>query len=784
MVKSCSSIFQCLLKPLLPAVMFSLFFSGLVQSQSTHQMSSGEILHGMKKLAVLGSVLYVAAHPDDENTRFLAYMARERQYRTGYLAMTRGDGGQNLIGEEQGVELGLIRTQELLAARRVDGAEQFFTRAYDFGYCKSTEEALSLWDKEKVLSDAVWVIRNFRPDIIVTRFPEDNRAGHGHHSASAVIAREAFIAAADPTRFTEQFTFGVGPWQAKRILWNTYSFGSTNTTSDDQLKIDLGGYLSLLGKSIGELSAEGRSKHRSQGFGSASSRGSSTEYFLYTMGDKAKQDLMDDIVDGWGRVEGGTSIAAKVDALIAGYNMNDPSASLPALIEIKKELANLKDEYWKKIKMAEVDGLIQMAAGIHFEALSDRQLVKLGDSLKLNLAIINRAPVAVKLDAVEVNGQKRDVGLILKKNINWTSIISVPAPPTLSQPYWLVNEMNKGYFNVNDQRLIGMPENKPSFMVKASLIIAGSTITYDFPINFRVVDPAKGEFFHPVSVVPAQTVSAAPTPVLINHAASKSEISKHAAMVENTTGSPVLRKIEYEHIPSIVYFKKGDRLVISADIKTTGKKIGYIVGAGDRIPEMIKLMGYEVTELSKADVYEEKIAQYDAIVLGVRAYNVHEWLIGKNEILMNYVRNGGNMVVQYNTNNYVGPLSTGIGPKPFNINRGRVTDEDAAVMILDEKDTVMSYPNRISSADFSGWIQERGIYFAEAFDKDYKPLLAMHDKGEADLKGSLIVCKEGKGRFIYTGLVFFRQLPAGVPGAFRLFANLISNPNLKVNGTK
>ena len=784
MVKYYSKTFLWLLKPLLLAALISLFFSGFVQSQPTHQMNSGEILHGIKKLAVLGSVLYVAAHPDDENTRFLAYMARERQYRTGYLAMTRGDGGQNLIGEEQGVELGLIRTQELLAARRVDGAEQFFTRAYDFGYCKSTEEALSLWDKEKVLSDAVWVIRNFRPDIIVTRFPEDNRAGHGHHSASAVIAREAFIAAADPTRFTEHFKFGVGPWQAKRILWNTYSFGSTNTTSEDQLKIDLGGYLPLLGKSIGELSAEGRSKHRSQGFGSASSRGSSNEYFLYTMGDKAKQDLMDDIVDGWGRVDGGSSIAIKIDALIGGYDMNDPSASLSALVEIKKELANLKDDYWKKIKMAEVDKLIQMAAGIHFEALSDRQLVKLGDSLKLNLAIINRSSVLVKLDAVEVNGQKQDVGLVLKKNINWTSIISVPAPPTLSQPYWLVNEMNKGHFNVTDQRLIGMPENKPSFIVKASLIIAGSTIPYEFPINYRVVDPAKGEFFHPVSVVPKLTVSVAPTPVLINHAASKSENSKHAAKAENETGLPVLRKIEYEHIPSIVYFKKGDQLVISADIKTTGKKIGYIVGAGDRLPEMIKLMGYEVTELGKADIYEEKIAQYDAIVLGVRAYNVHEWLVEKNEILMNYVRAGGNMVVQYNTNNYVGPLSTGIGPKPFNINRGRVTDEDAAVMILDEKDTVMSYPNKINSVDFSGWIQERGIYFADAFDKDYKPLLAMHDKGEADLKGSLIVCKEGRGRFIYTGLVFFRQLPAGVPGAFRLFANLISNPNLKVNGTK
>ena len=755
-----------------------------VHAQQQHQMSSGEILHAMKKLGVVGSVLYVAAHPDDENTRFLAYMARERQYRTGYLAMTRGDGGQNLIGDEQGVEIGLIRTQELLAARRVDGAEQFFTRAYDFGYSKSTEEALRLWDKEKILSDAVWVIRNFRPDIIVTRFPEDNRAGHGHHSASAVIAREAFVAAADPARFTEQFKYGVGPWKAKRILWNTYSFGSTNTTSEDQFKLDLGDYLPLLGKSIGELSAEGRSKHRSQGFGSASSRGAAMEYFVHTLGDKAQKDLMDGVVDSWDRIAGAASLKSKINALIAGYDMNEPSTSLSLLVEVRKELSVIKDEYWKKIKSAEVDHLIQMCAGIHVEALSDRQLVKQGDSIKLNLAVINRSSVNTELKAIEVNGKHIDVGVSLKKNINWATNYSIPAISEISQPYWLVNEMNKGNFNVYDQYLIGKPENKPPFLVKVTLKIAGEILHYEFPVSYRVVDPAKGEFFHPVSILPAKTVSSAPPPIIVNSTSKLKESDKNSNTKNNVTAPPVLRKIDYEHIPSIVYFKKGDQLVISAEIKTSGKKIGYIIGAGDRVPEMIRLMGYEVTELSKADIFEERLAQFDAIVLGVRAYNVHDWLVQKNDILMSYVRNGGNMVVQYNTNNYFGPLNTGIGPKPFNINRGRVTDEEAEVVILDDKDPLMNYPNKITAQDFSGWVQERGIYFADGFDKDYKPLLAMHDKGEADLKGSLIVCQEGKGRFIYTGLVFFRQLPAGVPGAFRLFANLISNPNLTVNGSK
>ena len=365
-------------------------------AQKQQQWSSGEILHAMKKLNVLGSVLYMAAHPDDENTRLLAYMARVRQYRTGYMAMTRGDGGQNLIGNQQGFELGLIRTQELLAARRIDGAEQFFSRAFDFGFSKRTEEALGFWDKEKILSDAVWVIRNFRPDIILTRFPEDSRAGHGHHSGSAVIAREAFIAAADPTRFPEQFKYGVTPWKVKRIMWNTANFFGNNTTAENQMKIDVGDYIPLLGKSIGEISSDSRSQHRSQGFGSAATRGAAMEYFSHTLGDKAEKDPMEGIDCSWNRIEGGGQIAAKVDQLIKSYDVNNPSASLSQLFEIRKSLAGISDAYWKKLKTAEVEKLIKMVMGLHLEAISDKQYVKQGDTLKVSLTVndqIGRAHV-------------------------------------------------------------------------------------------------------------------------------------------------------------------------------------------------------------------------------------------------------------------------------------------------------------------------------------------------------------------------------------------------------
>lgn len=727
-------------------------------AQKQHQMNSGEILHHMKKLNVLGSVLYVAAHPDDENTRLIAYMAKERQYQTAYLAMTRGDGGQNLIGNEQGIELGLIRTQELLAARRIDGGQQFFTRAFDFGYSKRTDEALAIWDKEKVLADAVWVIRNFKPDVIITRFPEDSRAGHGHHSGSAVIAREAFVAAADPGRFPEQFKYGVGPWKAKRILWNTFSFGTTNTTAENQMKIEVGQYIPLLGKSIGEIAAESRSQHRSQGFGSASTRGTSTEYFIPILGDKAEKDPMDGIDQSWNRVKGGDVISKQVDALIASFDPQHPENAITKLIAIKKDLNNIDDSYWKKIKSKEVDQLIVMCSGLHIEALANKKQIKQGDTLQISLTINNRSGADVKMQEASLNGIVAQEQTQLKKNSNWVQIFSLPisASEKPTQPYWLVNEMNTGFFNVNDQTLIGDAENKPTFQVHVKLNVQGENLEVLQPVQYRFVNPAIGEFFHPVYVVPGKED-------------------------KNT----VMHEIEYEHIPSLLYYADNKQIVLPTNLKTTGKKIGYLVGAGDKVPSALEMMGFEVVELGKNDIYAEKLKQFDAIVVGVRAYNVNEWLNEKHAILMAYVNEGGNMVVQYNTNSFAGPLAKmKIGPKPFAISRGRITEEDAAVKFVDPNHPLLNFPNKITQDDFNGWIQERGIYFADGFSNDYKAVLSMHDQGEEDLLGSLIVRNEGKGRFIYTGLSFFRELPAGVPGAYRLFANLVSNPNRKLNESR
>jgi len=809
-----------------------------VNAQAPATYSSADILSGLKKLNVLGSVLYFAAHPDDENTKLLAYLSKEKLYRTGYLSLTRGDGGQNLIGNEQGVELGLIRTQELLAARRIDGAEQFFSTAFDFGFSKSTEEALKTWGEEKILANAVWVIRKFQPDVIITRFPEDSRAGHGHHSASAVIAREAFIAAADPKRFPEQFAFGVKPWQAKRILWNTFNFGGANTISEDQFKIDIGGYNALLGKSYGEIAAQSRSQHKSQGFGVASSRGQSYEYFKTTLGNAPKTDLMDDVNTTWNRVEGGKVIAAQIDAIIKNYSSAEPGKSVPALVTLYQSINKLKDGYWKEKKLAEVQQLIEACAGLYMEASTNQEYAVQGDSMPVNLNINNREDVKISLIKAEINNKevagKQD--LEADKSFSFPTMLSVATNNTLSQPYWLVEPMQKGSFTVNDQTLIGKPQNDPAFEATFVISVNGQELTYKKPLFYKFTDPVKGELYEPLVILPAYRVEI-PSPLnmmvsgsgktftqevkyIANKDVSDVKIyENNKLLVDDSKGlkkgqyaifsrafdfntvdgklnndevdfnyyqqpekdaAKVLRKIQYDHIPNINYFSNAVMRNVIVNVKTVGKKIGYIKGAGDKVPEALAQMGYDVTFLDEKNIASGNLSQYDAIITGVRAYNIYDWLNTYHSLLMQYVENGGNLIVQYNTSNQLGSVKGKIGPYDFGISRARITDENAAVKILQPDHQILNFPNKITSKDFDGWIQERSIYHASNWDKHYETIFSMHDSGESDDEGSLITTKYGKGTFVYTGLVFFRELPAGVPGAYRLMANIIAlNKNQK-----
>ena len=832
---------------LLTVTLFSfILFISHTQAQAPAAPTSADIFLQLKKLNVLGSVLYIAAHPDDENTRLLAYFSKEKQYRTGYMSLTRGDGGQNLIGDEQGVELGLIRTQELLSARRIDGAEQFFGTAYDFGYSKNATEALRIWNHDKMLSDVVWVIRQFQPDVIITRFPPDERAGHGHHWASSILAAEAFTAAADSSRFKEQFQSGVKPWQAKRILWNTYNFGGNNTTSPNQLTIDIGTFNPLLGKGYGEIAAESRSQHKSQGFGSLKQRGQSTEYFSLTNGSPALHDVMDSVNTSWTRISGSTNIQAAIDSIIENYNFEHPENSLVGLVNLYNQLSEFTvyhpGSYWGSRKMEEVKNIIAQCAGLFLEATTNKQYAITGDTLAVSFTTNKRNNANVTLNDIELDSYDTTLNILLPTNNN--VIVNTQFPvrkdKPLYQPYWLQNSHLQGSFIINNQMMIGKSENDADYSATFSVAINGTILRYRRPVQYKFADAIKGEIYEPLRVITPFAISAmpgiallnvkpqsgeAPEPelkitvksnitaarlpvtvkamqkdkiiyskdTLINAEAGKeylfttgikkiiSEKSDPNIQVSvdvkrnniTSTYSNYLRTIHYDHIPDISYNFKDNVRLVTEEIKTVGKNIGYISGAGDKVPQALLQMGFAVKLLGENDITPSNLKQFDAVISGIRAYNLLAWLPAKYDVLMNYIKEGGNYIVQYNQQDVV---TQNIGPYPFVISRTRVTDEAADVHQLLPNNKVFNYPNKISFPDFKGWLQERSIYQAQNLDAHYAAPIGMHDPNEEETNGSLIISPYGKGNFVYTGLVFFREMPAGIAGAYRLMANLIALP--------
>ncbi len=816
------------------AIVFLTFVvtSFCLTAQSPQSWSSAEMYLALRKLNVTGTVLYVAAHPDDENTRLITYFSKEKLYRTGYLSLTRGDGGQNLIGDEQGIELGLIRTQELLAARRVDGGEQFFTRAIDFGYSKTPEETFSKWDKEKILSDVVWVIRQLQPDIIVTRFPVTGEGGHGHHTASAILANEAFTAAADATKFPEQLQY-VKPWQAKRVLFNSFNFGGNNTITNNQFKIEVGGYNPLLGKSYGEIAAESRSQHKSQGFGVPASRGESFEYFSTTRGDEPINDIMEGVDVSWARVPGGAMVTRKIEELVKAFDLLHPEKSVRGLVELFQLVNKLPESNWKKQKLEEIQTLIAQCSGLFIDVTTHVPYVVQSDSVRFNFSFINRAGADILLHSVKLDSFDSTLTTSLHKNRNFSFYKTLPVTVPVTQPYWLRQQQQEGHFTVDNQLLIGKPDVVPAYTATIELTIDGQVLRYPITARYKYTSPVRGELYQPLTVLPAVELSFAKENTIVRNnktaavqlianankkADSPHEIitafpaTKWKADKSSFTYSPVVkattnyaiqlnplqkgsasdrltaklkngntfekaiqrRRIAYEHIPDIVYFKEATMNLAQLDLKTEHKTIGYITGAGDKVPEALEQMGYQVVLLTSKELAATDLSRFDAILTGVRAYNTHEWMSDYYDKLMEYVKNGGNLIVQYNTNSNAGPLRLKIGPYPFTISRTRVTDEQAAVTFLNPAHPVLNYPNKITQQDFQGWVQERSIYHAAGFGKEYEPVFSMNDTGEQPDNGSLIIGKYGKGYFTYTGLVFFRELPAGVPGAYRLLANIIA----------
>jgi len=814
----------------------------IANAQAPKSYSSSELLLQLKKLNTVGSVLYIAAHPDDENTRLIAYLANGKCLRTGYLSLTRGDGGQNLIGPEQGVELGLIRTQELLAARRIDGGEQFFTRAYDFGFSKTPEETFEKWNRDSILSDMVWVIRKFRPDIIITRFATDGSGGHGHHTASAILAEEAFAAASDSNRFPEQLQM-VQVWQSKRLLHNsTARFRDPKADMTGFLKLDVGGYNALLGKSYGEIAAESRSMHKSQGFGSAKQRGEMFEYFKPIKGDTASlKEIFDRMDFSWKRVKGGGNVGKLCEKAMAKFNINKPDTIFSVLSEILAEFSAKQLITSYPDKMMLLQNLILDVCGVSIDITCNEPQISTGTFNKITVSAINRSHKNVELTKIYLPGVLKSVFMYwdttLSKNLipnqmfsynTYTSLKFMVGDKKLSQPYWL-ESMPNGIFHINNQSFIGIPEMGLNNFSEMHLKINKTGVAKIYNIQYRSVDPEKGELYRPLVITPPailtleneviafgdnnkkqvgvrvragkdslqaiiklqiptgwksepaeirvtlikkndeQSVSFELTPP------STTDVGKVKAIAE--VGGEVytksMREIKYNHIPVQTWFPEAEAKLLKLDLVKKSKRIGYIPGAGDQVAQCLSQVGYEVVTITDDMLNTDDLKSFDAIITGVRAYNTNTLLTFKKQKLMDYVNQGGNLIVQYNTNSFAGPFKGDMGPKPFKLTRDRVTDENATINFALPNHPVLNSPNKITDKDFEGWVQERGIYFAGDIDSSYACPLFLNDKNEKPNKGSLIITKHGKGHFIYTGLVFFRELPAGVPGAFRLMVNMI-----------
>lgn len=821
-------------------VFLSSIAGGLLLAQTPSPPSS-EVLLGLKKLATVGTALHVAAHPDDENTLLLAYLAKERNVRSAYLSLTRGDGGQNLIGAEQGYNIGIIRTQELLAARRVDGAEQFFSRAYDFGFSKTKDETLQLWNSDKILADVVWTIRKLQPDVITTRFPPDPRAGHGHHQSSAYLAEKAFALAADPSAFPEQLTH-VKPWQAKRIVWNTFSRGFQNQPPAEEkspyISLEIGGYNPFMGKSYTEVAAESRSQHKSQGFGSSANRDTRIDHFLHKGGEIASKDLFDGVDLTWKRIPGSGQVEALIQRTIAEFDYQAPSKSLPLLLQIRKELLKLdQKQHYVPIKLKEVEQLIVQVLGIWMETNPADFAASPGDPMRLSIQVVNRSSMPVSLHSLRWTGAQRDslVNRMLPYHeaSNFTITTTLPASITISQPYWLEKPLNGGIFEVADPLKIGLPENPSETTTTFTLKFDDQLISYTLPWTHKTTDPVDGEIYRPFEIRPTVTATltepvylwtdrqAKPVTVLLHNHREKvsgklslkvpanwtvspaqldftltdkySEktltfmVSPGSANVEasvepiltlngSTQAARAIRTIAYKHIPTQTIFPEATAKAAKINVQTLAKKIGYIAGAGDEVPAALQQIGCMVVMLTEAELNKD-LSSFDAIIVGVRGYNTEERLRYNQEKLLAYVKNGGTMVVQYFTPSSGfsrGPKVKEVGPYPFKVGRDRVTEEDAEVRFLIPNHPILNKPNKITSADFERWIQERGLYFAEEWDPNYQAILSSNDTDEAPKDGSLLYARHGKGHFVYTGLSFFRELPAGVVGAYRLFANIIS----------
>lgn len=808
-----------------------LFISANLFAQQPQKLSSNEIYHEIQKLNFLGSVLYVAAHPDDENTKLISYFSNEVKANSAYISLTRGDGGQNLIGAEMGELLGVIRTQELLKARSIDGGKQFFSRAYDFGFSKVPEETFEIWDKQQVLEDLIQCIRDFRPDVIINRF--DHRTPgttHGHHTASAILSLEAFDVLKNEKNAPRRLFYNTSPW----AFPSQEAFDKADKSN--HVVIDANVFYPLKGKSNGEIAAFSRSQHKCQGFGATGIRGSENEYLELVKGDlpKGQKDVFEGINTTWTRIPNGKAIGEILEKVEKNFNFQNPSVHLKDLTRAYLLIEKIEDSYWREQKLNHIKEIILACSGLYLEAVASSESVTKSEKFDLNFEIVNRSNSTIKLKEISFFGKNLSKNQILQNNKSFTfkeQNISVPANTEYSNPYWLKNEKTKGMFVVEEESLRNLPQTENDFPVIFRLEIEGTPIEFTKNIVYKFNSPENGETYRPFVVLPDVVVSFA-NDVLVFADNNPKEISaKVKALGDNTKGtvsvetskdwtiSPKeipfdiqkkgeesfvkflltppstpdnttlniiaktngktynqeLIEIDYDHIPKQSILKPAKAKATRLDLKKSKQNIAYLMGAADEIPQGLEQIGYNVKLISVNEITTENLANFETVILGIRAYNTISELKLKSKILNNYVEKGGNVIMQYITTGYRGKPTylSDFAPYKLKIGRERVTEEDAKITFTNATHKVLSYPNKITQEDFEDWIQERGLYFGAEWSKEFEPVFSMNDKNESKKEGSLLIAKHGKGHFVYTGISFFRQIPNGTDGAFRLLVNLI-----------
>ncbi|MFN2565176.1 MAG: PIG-L family deacetylase [Gemmatimonadaceae bacterium] len=864
----------------------------LVTAQADRERGAAALGELIRGLGVTARVLMIGAHPDDEDTNLITWLARGRGVETAYLSLTRGDGGQNLIGNELGEALGVIRTEELLAARRIDGGRQYFTRAYDFGFSKSAEETYRHWPKDSILRDVVTVVRAFKPHVIIAVFTGTPRDGHGHHQVSGLLAREAYDVAGDTVRMpTSINAWHLPPWTPLKF-YRSSRFAPDSAT----LRFNVGEYDPLIGRSYAEIAAESRSQHKSQGFGALQRRGVVWDYLRReatrvnaqqeARSERSLFEGIDTTIAGLKREERDPRFRAAIEALDSAVRgvqratyWRDPAAAVPLLAEVMTwtfagGMANMTSGMIDSATNTQFDPspavraaydqigrraqrALRLATGVAVDAEVERELVAEGDSTRLTLAVYNRGGVPLRAGPAEFFGCPRGEeeinprrtpraerrppaifdsgGTILPDSVRvWRAWLCGAAG---GSPRWLQEPRIGDMFEVGPALVSeGEVEEERTLLVDFALTRGEGAgwplFQYEPRIVRRFADPVRGEVRRPVAIVPEISVlldrsvelaranvpldrmvrvhlrSAATAPrdvsVQLRAAAGLTvdSATRTLSLPPGGTATVTFRlrgrlrpgqhrlaaaadaaghrytvgytTIDYEHIRPRRMFRPAITELVAADVAVpAGLTVAYLPGVSDNVAPAIEQLGIPVTLVDAAALPQLDPARTPVLVIGPRAYEANDTLVTNAAAVLAFARRGGTVVVQYGQHEMTQP---GIMPYPVTIERraDRVTEEDAPVRVLDSASRVLTYPNRISDRDFAGWVQERALYMPRTFDARYHAPLSMNDPGEPPNQGAILVVPVGRGTYVYTTLAFFRQLPAGHPGAARLFVNLLA----------